>query len=415
VRNRDYFFTPGFVYFGVLLGVGLTGLLYDLADWIKGRAERKYIMVAALVVSVILPIHTLKANYFHHDRSNNYIPWDYAYNILTSIDENGIVFTNGDNDTFPLWYIQEVEHFRQDVRVINLSLLNTSWYIHQLKEQMNVPISYSHDKIDALRPVWDPVKERVWRIQDEMIRDIITTNNWRDPIFFAVTVSSDNRMGLDDNFVMQGMGYKLVSSKGNNRVDPDRMWELYMEEFKFTGLDDSTLFKNENDTRLIANYVSGFLQLADTLKKIGEIDKAIEVAERSVQIYPQDWRHRAYLSALYLSNNQADKIGSVTEGVNPDDAVKICINAAQEALFNKDKQGAANFLRMALKHDPKSVTAFNNLVFLEEDIGNYEAIDSLTAAWRLNNVGDPEALSKLDELLRALNSHRRSKGDTLRQ
>ena len=414
VRDRDYFYTPGFVYFGVLLGIGLAALLYDLANWIKGRAERKYLMVAALIVSVILPIHTLKANYYHHDRSRNYIPWDYAYNILASIDENGIVFTNGDNDTFPLWYIQEVEHFRQDVRVINLSLLNTSWYIHQLKDQMNVPISYSHDKIDALRPVWDPVKERVWRIQDEMIKDIVTTNNWRDPIFFAVTVSSDNRMGLDDNFIMQGMGYKLVSSKGDNRVDPDKMWQLYMEDFKFTGLDDSTLYKNENDTRLIANYVSGFLQLADTLKKIGEIDKAIEVAERAVQIYPQDWRHRAYLSALYLSNNQPDKIGSVAEGINPDDAVKIYVNAAQEALYNKNKQGAANFLRMALKHDPKSITAFNNLVFLEDDLGNDEAVDSLTAAWRLSNADDPEALSKLDELQRALNVHRKSKVDTLK-
>lgn len=412
VRNRDYFFTPGFVYFGVLIGVGITGLLRDLADWVGNRPERKYLMAAALVIGFLLPMHTLQANYFEHDRSRNYIPWDYAHNILSSIDRGGLVFTNGDNDTFPLWYIQEVEEFRKDVRVVNLSLLNTPWYIHQLQEQMNVPINYSYQQIEGLRPVWDQTRERVWKVQDEMVRHIITVNKWEQPIYFAVTVSGENRLGLDDNLIMEGMGYRLVSSKGKNRVDPDRMWDLYMETFMFRGLEDTTVYKNENDTRLVANYVSGFLQLADTLKRSGELEKAIEVAERSVEIYPQDWRHRAYLASLYSQAGKIGEINSIVEGVSADEAARIFLNGAQDALYSNKREEGGKLLRLALQYDPKSITAFNNLVVLEEELGNAQTVDSLTEAWRTNNAGDPEAMDNLDRLLRMIESQR-SRQDTL--
>ena len=89
---------------------------------------------AGVALLFLVPGIMLSSNYHSHDRSGNYVAWDYSYNILQTCEPNAIIFTNGDNDTFPLWYLQEVEGIRKDVTVANLSLLNTDWYIQQLRE-----------------------------------------------------------------------------------------------------------------------------------------------------------------------------------------------------------------------------------------------------------------------------------------
>ena len=88
--------------------------------------------ITASLLFLCMPVYMLFQDYYEHDRSQRYEAWDYGYNLLNSCEPNGILFTNGDNDTFPLWYIQEVEGIRKDVKVVNLSLLNFPSYIRQL-------------------------------------------------------------------------------------------------------------------------------------------------------------------------------------------------------------------------------------------------------------------------------------------
>lgn len=152
-RERDYAYVGSFFAFTVFLGLGVTGI----AELIKNTVgQNKPAAFATLgVIFLAVPGWMLHQNWPSHDRSERYIARDYAYNLLNSVEENAIIFTNGDNDTFPLWYIQEVEGVRTDVRVVNLSLLNTDWYIRQLRdrqthESLPLAITLTDEEIDRM-------------------------------------------------------------------------------------------------------------------------------------------------------------------------------------------------------------------------------------------------------------------------
>ena len=145
-RERDYSYVGSFYAFSIWIGLGVMAIYEGLKRYSKG------VLPAALAVLICVPVPALLAseNWDDHDRSGRYVARDFAYNYLNTCDENAILFTNGDNDTFPLWYAQEVEGIRTDVRIVNLSLLGTDWYSEQMKWKANksepVPIQMDFDK-----------------------------------------------------------------------------------------------------------------------------------------------------------------------------------------------------------------------------------------------------------------------------
>ncbi|MBD3411261.1 MAG: DUF2723 domain-containing protein, partial [Ignavibacteriales bacterium] len=164
-RERDYFYVGAFFVFGVWIALGARGLVELATEKAKNEKTRTALAAAILALAfVVAPVRMLQANYYTHDRSENWAPWDYAYNLLQSCAPNAVLFTNGDNDTFPLWYLQDVEGIRRDVRIANLSLVNTHWYIKQLKNQAPygaepVKMRWTDAQIDQLRAVqWEPRK-----------------------------------------------------------------------------------------------------------------------------------------------------------------------------------------------------------------------------------------------------------------
>lgn len=147
-RERDYIYVGSFYIFAIWIGLGVMAIADYVLKFLKNNNAKS---VAAVAVGIIVPLQMVSQTYKGHDRSDRYHQVDFAKNLLNSVAPNAILFTGGDNDTFPLWYAQEVEGIRTDVRVCNLSLLGTDWYIDQMKrktyESEALPISFSKDQV----------------------------------------------------------------------------------------------------------------------------------------------------------------------------------------------------------------------------------------------------------------------------
>jgi hypothetical protein len=358
-RERDYSYTGSFFAFSIWVGLGASGILFMLKDLLKSKSQGAYGLI--LLMFVALPVWMGSENYDDHDRSLQYVAPDYAYNLLNSLAPYSIIFTNGDNDTFPLWYLQDVEGVRRDVRVVNLSLLNTPWYILQMKNKYNyeappVPISYSDDQIeniedkfkferqtdfyrpqelsipvnkDLLRSVYEdtsrigemsgisdsnnffdvpyapdlsfdiPVEqlddEVRWfyqgnylgtdrqgnelyytRIQDDMIIDILRTNNWVRPVYFAITVSQDGQLNMQPYFRLEGKAFRVVPVRQTEQfgyVDPVIHGER-LREFRFREIDNPNAYFDENIRRMVDNYRTVITRQAQAWAALNQPDSA---------------------------------------------------------------------------------------------------------------------------------------------
>lgn len=147
-RERDYAFVGSFYVFAIWIGLGVVALYDMLKNRLKVPGSAAII---SLVMLAAVPLNMVAQNWDDHDRSDRWMARDTARAYLDSCAPNAILFTNGDNDTFPLWYLQEVEEYRTDVRIVNLSLLNTDWYIDQLKRAAyqdgnQLPLTFEWDQ-----------------------------------------------------------------------------------------------------------------------------------------------------------------------------------------------------------------------------------------------------------------------------
>ncbi|HET8866308.1 MAG TPA: DUF2723 domain-containing protein [Gracilimonas sp.] len=338
-RERDYAYVGSFFAFSIWIGLGVTGLV----DLIKSYANNKILGYAAVVFCLLAsPVWMGSQNWDDHDRSNRYVAPDYARNLLESTAPNSILFTNGDNDTFPLWYLQEVEGVRTDVRIVCLSLLNTDWYIKQLRDQWShesapLPISLSDEEIERVTSgisQWQPqtiqipvdkdmlreafsddqsYKESIgikpdtslsilqkgvdfempvdslddvvnWQLngrfygedpqgnpiyylqtQDRLILDILQTNNWLRPVYFANTVSSQSQLNLENYFRTEGKAYRVVPKNFGAGDDGYLNPEIFinrLEKFQFREWDNPDVYFDENIRRMLSNYRFIFMSLA---------------------------------------------------------------------------------------------------------------------------------------------------------
>ncbi len=201
-RERDYAFAGSFYAYAIWIGMGVAGLWRMFMSLFAGDSKKvteskknrmKLIGAAvACVIGLLVPLQMVSQTWDDHDRSNRYTTRDFGNNYLNSLDENAIVFTNGDNDTFPLWYAQEVEGTRTDVKVVNLSYLTTPWYVDQIRmpsyeapgiDMQAKPTDYAYDKLQysyVLSP--DTMSVNVLSSLRNLYSPEARTNEWGVPI-----------------------------------------------------------------------------------------------------------------------------------------------------------------------------------------------------------------------------------------
>lgn len=322
VRDRDYFFSASYQVVAIWIGLGFA----SLSGWLRwayteGKSQLGNRLGLALgVLGCILAFCTM-GNYWHmRDRTDFHLARDLAYNMLKPLKENALIFTNGDNDTFPLWYIQEVENFRKDIRVLNLSLLNTDWYILQLRDyEPKVDVGWSDDTIEAVRAVPEAFAqyargyirrdqyisylrahgiERYVPDPDEFIyaKDIATRHIIEReyakgrPIYFAVTVP--DQMGFTNRLTMEGLALKLgePTASGLDSVDVDAVLHNLREVYLYRGLlredgtHDTEVYKDKNALKLVQNYAAGYIRAAEVLLSQGKHEETIKAIDAALEL-----------------------------------------------------------------------------------------------------------------------------------
>ncbi|MFB6343891.1 protein O-mannosyl-transferase family [Saccharicrinis sp. FJH62] len=366
-RERDYAYAGSFYAFSIWIGIGVL-FIWDMLKKLTGSPAAGAI---ATIAGLAIPSIMGAENWNDHDRSGRYAARDFAWNYLQSTDKEAVLFTNGDNDTFPLWYVQEVEGTRTDVRVCNLSYLQTGWYIDQMRKRAydSNPVKFTldadqtregqrnlalidkvHNKdkvIDLKRAIefvgsnnsetkesrsgYDyfpgtkfsiPVDsayvvdngtvrpQDANRIDKEfivdlsgisryvgknsiMVLDILATNQWQRPVYFAVTVPDENYIDMNDHFQVEGLAYRVVpvtNSKDDiqGRVATDIMYDNMMNKFKWGGVDTPGIWMDQTILRMCYNYRNNFTRLAGDLLKEGDKEKAQEVLLKAKEVLPEE-------------------------------------------------------------------------------------------------------------------------------
>ena len=463
VRVRDYFFNAGFMFFSMWIGMATTCLLTYLYTN-KNKLLRTTVAPLLTIGFFVSPALPLTQNYKERDKHMNWMPYDSAYNFLMSCEQNGILVTNGDNDTFPLWAIQEAFGIRKDVRIVNLSLLNTDWYIKQLKDvEPRAPVTFSHSQIDMLNVELNPFVEptpyelpnaglqvvipgrrqqNALRVQDKVLLNIVDSNKWRKPLYFAVTVSEDNYMGLDPYLQMQGLVYRINPKPvpEEQRMDINKTVYLLNNVFRYGTAKITDDPCDEAVRGLISNYTACYVQVALALRKplmdekteldslqkqiasasvsgakiknaaaIDEKKAILMVKEKAyedslnlvvselnkcIAIVPWDWRPRALLQEFLVNHNRlAEAEKSARDAVASDPSNTEFVRMYAQVLESEGKtREAVRALKDLIQRDPDYFAGIENLTKSYLSLQQFDSAVAVVSAYVEAHPGDRRAM-----------------------
>jgi uncharacterized protein YutD len=457
-RERDYAFAGSFYAFAIWIGMGVAFLYQLLKKFTSETAAASSVTAVALLA---VPVLMAAQNWDDHNRAHRTSAPDFGYNYLASVQPNGIIFTNGDNDTYPLWYNQEVEGVGVDKRVCNLSYLQTDWYIKQMQRKAYtsdpLPISFKYDQYvqgkrdivyimedprmagksielsKALEFIKDdnpktkitqydnaaylPVRKLFYIVDKEavkankvvpvkdynrivdtmyidlpgnyitkdqlMVLDMLNTNNWKRPIYYAVSVSSDKYMSLDKYFKVDGMTYRIVPIVTQNAnfqkgyEDVDVMYDNMMNKFRWGNLKKPGVYVDENNRRMLTNMRNNFQRLADALLRQGDKGRCVNVLDKCMEEIPTSKVPNDYFSLLiaqtYLNAGATGKAGAMASEMSKEFTDELVYLFS---LKSDDVRDVQENIRSNLYY-------LNELMTLAEKLGNKELQSKIKADFEL--------------------------------
>jgi hypothetical protein len=316
-RPFDRHYLPVFVTLGVLVACGLSVVTQQTGNVATSR--RRVGVAIGVLAAVLTPAAQLFGNWTSHDASERYFTRDFAANALQSLPPNAIYFTVGDNDTFPVMYLQTVEGVRPDVRIVNLSLANAAWYVDQLaKRDVTFPVTRSADgrrltSISSDTTVVIPVRSTALRLglpadssipasvtvrprpmfgteataADSVLLDIVRTNAWRDPITFAITGGDGGTPWLLPYARLEGLHWRVVPV-ADLGPDRDTLRTNLLERFQFRGYSEPSITIDDTTRIMGSLYVRAFTALLDAEKAHGAIERCREAATSLMTILPPE-------------------------------------------------------------------------------------------------------------------------------
>jgi hypothetical protein len=396
-RERDYVLAGSIFTFCIWIGLAIPALYEMLTQRLGSSKAVSAIGASALVL--IAPLLMGFQNFDDHSRAEHTGARDYASNFLNSLEDNAIIFTYGDNDTYPLWYAQEVEGIRTDVRVVNLSLIAVDWYIELLNRKVNdsppVKLSIPPDKIrgklrnqvfyynpsgqdrpmtlqnfikfigednplqsgsgrvieayyptkNVLIPVdkqmvlsngtvsiadtaslVDAIPVRVsdsQLLKDEIaILDILASNLWERPIYFAVTARMEKLFGMQDYMQLEGLALRIVPVKsqsenniygllGSGRVNTDALFDNVTNKWRWGNFDKEDTYVNNSYGPSVQSMQFAIQRGAQALLTEGKKDKAVQLVDEYFEAFPnmnfEYGIHAAYMLGIYSQADAYDK------------------------------------------------------------------------------------------------------------
>ena len=340
-RERDYAYVGSFYAFAIWIGLGAAMVSEKLK--VKSEKFATASVVFASILCLLIPLQMVSQTWDDHDRSGRYTCRDFGHNYLVTMQDEDypVIFTNGDNDTFPLWYNQEVEGVRRDTRDCNLEYLQTDWYIDQMKrpayDSPALPISWSHEDYQQGTMEYLPIdtdtlsitspegtmtislKGKQYLLKNElMVLEMLSNAVWTRPFYMSISMG-DNLSFLRDHLVLEGLAYRISPTAQGRQVDVERLYDNIMHRFRYGGLSTKGLYVDE-DVKHMANthqFIMGIL--IDSLLQQGDPQRALKVCRKWQHEMPQEnvpYTDAALAMArCFYLNNQPQKGDEIVSGL----------------------------------------------------------------------------------------------------